>query len=113
MIQIWHNPRCRKSRETLDLLRESGKDFEIREYLNQGPGYDELKDVLKKLGLKPYDLLRRNEKIFKEKYKGQDLSDEDWIMTMVKNPILIERPIVIRGDLAAIGRPPENIYPIL
>ncbi len=109
----YHNPRCRKSRETLEFLKEKGIEPELFLYLKTPPSFDELKEVIKKLGIKPYDLIRRNEKIFKENYKGKDFSDDEWIRIMVENPKLIERPIIIAGDKAVIGRPKENVLELL
>lgn len=113
IMRIYHNPRCRKSRETLELLQSKGQQPEIILYLEKPPTQKELKAVLKKLGIKPEQLLRKGEAIFKEKYKGKSFSDAEWIKIMVENPKLIERPIVINGDRAAIGRPPELVLDIL
>ncbi len=112
-IQIYHNPRCSKSRQGLEILKEHQADFEIVEYLKNVPIKEELKTIINKLGIKPIDLVRKNEKIWKENYKGKDLTDKEIIQAMVENPKLIERPIVIKGDKAVIGRPPENIKKIL
>jgi arsenate reductase len=108
-MKIYHNPRCSKSRQTLAIIEELNYDVEIIEYLKQGPSIDEIRDVVKKLGMKPEKIIRKGEKIFKENYKGREMSDEDWIKAMAENPILIERPIVIKGDKAVLGRPPENV----
>ena len=113
-ITIYHNPRCSKSRQTLQLLQKKadGKkaiNIQIVEYLKEPPSAEELAELLKKLKMKPLDLIRKKEDIFKEKYKGKDLSDEEWIQVMIKNPKLIERPIVVAGRSAVLGRPPENI----
>lgn len=113
MIQIYHNPRCGKSRSTLRILEEKGLSFDTILYLKAPPTFNELKEVLSKLSIKPEALLRKGEAIYKEKYKGKTLSDDEWINAMVENPILIERPIVINGDRAALGRPPENVLEIL
>ncbi|GJM29122.1 MAG: arsenate reductase (glutaredoxin) [Cyclobacteriaceae bacterium] len=113
MLTVFHNPRCRKSREALSLLEDANHDIEIREYLKHPPTTAELTLLLKKLGLRPLDLIRTGEKLFRENYKGKDLADSDWIKIMVNNPILIERPIVIKGQKAVIGRPPENILTLL
>ena len=110
---IYHNPRCRKSRETLKLLQEKGVDPEIRLYLNNSPNKKELREVLKKLGISAESLVRKQESIFKENYKGKEMSEEDFIDAMVKYPKLIERPIVIKGDKAVLGRPPENVDKLL
>jgi len=113
MIKIFHNPRCTKSREGLQILENSGKDFEIVKYLEDVPTKKELQEVLKLLGIKPEELIRKNEVIWKQNYKGKTLSDEELIQIMVSNPKLIERPIVINGNKAVIGRPPANIEHII
>lgn len=113
MIKIYHNPRCRKSREGLELLEKSGKEFEIIKYLETVPTKQELRAVIKCLDITPENLIRKNEAIWKEHYKGKLLSDEAIIDAMIANPKLIERPIVINGNKAVIGRPLENIAEIL
>ncbi len=113
MITIYHNNRCTKSRQGLALLEESGKDFEVVKYLENTPTESELKNIIDLLGILPIELVRKNESIWKESYKGKDLSDAEIISAMVKNPKLIERPIVINGDKAVIGRPTEKISDIL
>lgn len=112
-MQIYHNPRCRKSREGLALLEESGQKFEIVDYLNNPPDKKTLKEVLAKLGMAPIELIRKNETIWKEKFKGKTFSDDELIKIMIENPKLIERPIVINGDKAVLGRPPAKINEIL
>lgn len=113
MITIYHNPRCRKSREGLEILKESGKDFMIKEYLKEVPTTSELSEMVDKLGINPEQLIRKGEADFKNHFKGKKLSDQEWIEAMVKYPKLIERPIVISGSKAVIGRPPENINNIV
>lgn len=113
MIKIYHNPRCSKSRQGLEILENSGKEFETVKYLDTIPSTEELKEVISLLNISPIDLVRKNEKIWKEEYKGKELSDAEIIKAMVENPKLIERPIVINGDKAVIGRPPENIKEII
>lgn len=113
MIKIYHNPRCSKSRQGLELLNNSGQKFETIKYLIETPTEKELAGILKKLKIMPIDLVRKQEKIWKKNYKGKELSDKEIIRAMVENPILIERPIVINGNKAAIGRPIENISDIL
>jgi len=113
MIKIYHNPRCRKSREGLQILENSGKEFEIVKYLENVPSEEELKEILRKLNLFPVQLVRKTEKIWKEEYKAKDLSDSEIIKAMTTNPKLIERPIVINKNKAVIGRPSENILNII
>ena len=108
-MKIYHNPRCRKSRETLNLIQQHGVDVEIVEYLKSPPTKAELELLLAQLNMKPEELLRKKEKVFIANYKGLDFSDEEWIQVMLDNPVLIERPIVVKGNKAVIGRPPENV----
>lgn len=112
-MKIYHNPRCSKSRQTLSLLIDNDVDPEIFEYLKTPPTKAELTEVIQMLGIKPFELIRKGEAIFKEKYKGKELSDEAWIEAMVENPKLIERPIVIDGNQARLGRPPELVLELL
>jgi arsenate reductase len=113
MIQIYHNNRCGKSRTALGLLQESGKPFKTIEYLKDIPGVDEIKSILKKLKVKPHDLVRTKEPVYLEKFKGKNLSDEEWIQILHEYPILIERPIVIHGNKAVIARPPDKIREVI
>ncbi|MBZ9651197.1 arsenate reductase (glutaredoxin) [Psychroflexus montanilacus] len=113
MIKIYHNPRCKKSREGLAILEESGKDFKIIKYLDEVPSKDEIKSILDQLGISPIDLVRTQEKIWKESYKGKTLTNSELIEALHEHPKLIERPIVINNNKAVIGRPPENIKEIL
>ena len=113
MITIYHNPRCSKSRQGLALIEESGKDFKIIKYLDEKLTFEELEVIISKLGIKPIDLVRKNEAIWKSDYKGKTLLDKEIIDAMVLNPKLIERPIVINGDKAVIGRPTESILEII
>ncbi|ETZ23522.1 arsenate reductase (glutaredoxin) [Pedobacter sp. V48] len=110
MIKIYHNNRCSKSRCALTILEDSGKEFEVINYLETVPTVDELRVIIAKLGIAPHELVRKSETVYKEKYKGRDLSEEEWIAAMVENPILIERPILVSDDLAVIARTPEKIY---
>lgn len=112
-MKIYHNPRCRKSRETLELLKKKKHEPEIILYLEDVPTKKELKDILAKLNIPAEKLLRKGEAIYKENYKGQSFSESQWIDIMIKNPKLIERPIVVNGKKAAIGRPPESVLDIL
>jgi arsenate reductase len=114
MVVIYHNPRCAKSRQTLELLEARGIKPKIVDYLKELPSTAELKSILKKLGMTPRDLLRQGEARYAELgLKGHDLSDDALIELMLANPILIERPIVVNGNKAAIGRPPEKVLEIL
>jgi len=112
-ITILHNPKCGKSRATLALIEARGIAPRIVEYLGTPPTRTELKAILEKLGMKPEQLLRKGEEIYKSQYAGKTLTDSQWIDAMVKHPILIERPIVIRGKRAVLGRPPENVDALL
>ncbi|MBL4868965.1 MAG: arsenate reductase (glutaredoxin) [Pseudomonadales bacterium] len=110
-VKIYHNPRCSKSRTTLQLLQEKGIEPEVILYLETPPSANEIKSILSQLGLEAKKLIRFNEAIAKElKIKASDdKSDSAWIKIMAQNPKLIERPIVVKGKKAVIGRPPENI----
>ncbi len=113
-VTIYHNPRCSKSRATLALLEEQGMTPKIVDYLKEPPSAAELKRILKKLGLKPRDIIRKGESVYAELgLKDKDLKDDELLALMVENPILIERPIVVSGEKAAIGRPPESVLKIL
>jgi len=113
MIRIFHNPRCRKSRETLEIIRQAGHEPEIIEYLQTPPSASELKDLLRRMDKKPEEIIRKGEDIFKLTYKGKSLTDDEWINVLVQNPKLMERPIVVNGEKVALGRPPENVKNIL
>jgi arsenate reductase len=108
-MKIYHNPRCSKSRQTLQLIKEAGKDVEIIEYLDIPPSFDELKSTIQILGMSPEELLRKNEAVYKEQFKGKTYTDDEWIKIMIEHPKLIERPIVVDGKKAVLGRPPENV----
>ena len=112
-MKIYHNPRCRKSRETLALIADAGVLPEVVEYLKTPPTVDELREIVGKLGISPEALVRKGEAIYKENFKGKSLSDEEWLIALAENPKLIERPIVIEGDRAVLGRPPENVNELL
>ena len=114
MVSIYHNPRCSKSRQTLALLEERGIEPEMVLYLETPPDKKTLKEVLQKLGISARQLLRTGDDAYKENNLADDsLSEEQLIDAMVANPKLIERPIVINGDKAALGRPPEQVLDIL
>lgn len=112
-IIVYHNNRCTKSRCALELIKKKTKNFRIIEYLKTPPSEKELKSILKKLGMKTEDIIRKKETLFTRKFAGKKLTDDQWIKILVKNPILIERPIIIKGNKAVIGRPIENINRIL
>ncbi|MCL4114039.1 UNVERIFIED_CONTAM: hypothetical protein GTU68_062134 [Idotea baltica] len=113
MVKIFHNPRCRKSREGLAILEESNKKYEVVKYLETIPTKSELTKIISLLGITAQDLVRKGEPVWKEKYKGKDFSEEEIIDIMLAYPKLIERPIVVNGDKAVIGRPPQNILNII
>lgn len=113
MIKIYHNNRCSKSRCGVQALEESGKQFEVVKYLEDVPTKTELKNIIKLLGITPIELVRKNEAIWKENFKGKTLSDDAIIEAMIANPKLIERPIIINGNRAVIGRPTEKVFEII
>jgi arsenate reductase len=113
MIKIYHNSRCSKSRCGLEILEKSGKDFEVVSYLENIPSKEELKNILLLLNINAEDLIRKNEAIWKENFKGKSLTENQLIEAMINYPKLIERPIVINGKKAVIGRPPEKILDII
>ncbi len=112
-VAFFHNPRCRKSREALQLLEAEGASVQIRYYLEAPPSQSELKGILAKLKLSPLDLIRKEEALFKEQFRGQEHTDAEWIRIMVEHPKLIQRPIAILGDRAVVGRPPEEVLTLL
>lgn len=112
-MKIYHNPRCTKSRQTLALIEAAGIKPEIIKYLENTPSKEELLDLLVKLNLKPADILRKGEAAYKEIIKGKSFGDEELIQIMIENPKLIERPIVVKGNKAVLGRPPENVEELL
>lgn len=112
-MKIYHNPRCAKSRAGLNYLEGKSLDFEIVKYLEEGISAKELSEIIAKTGKKPFDFVRTQEQVYKDELKGKLLSDEEWIKILVKNPKLLQRPIVVNGDKAVLGNPPENIDQIL
>lgn len=114
LIKIYHNPHCSKSRQTLELIRQQGIEPEVIEYLKTPPSKSELKDILSRLNVEPRQLMRTKEAEYRENnLDAVELSNEQLIDAMVKNPKLIERPIVINKNKVALGRPPENVLEIL
>lgn len=113
-MKIYHNPRCGKSRQTLTLIEQAGIEPEIIEYLKTPPTAEELDAILKKLKLEPQELMRKGEAIYKElKLAERELSRDEAITVMLEHPKLIERPIVVQGRKAVLGRPPENVKELL
>ncbi|HKL40506.1 MAG TPA: arsenate reductase (glutaredoxin) [Cryomorphaceae bacterium] len=110
---IYHNPRCRKSREALNFLVEEGVDHEVVKYLDEPLKPKDLKLILAKLDLSVSDVIRKEEQLFKQKYRGLDFTDDEWLKVLQENPKLLQRPIVVKGSKAVIGRPLENVKKLL
>ncbi|WP_163401306.1 arsenate reductase (glutaredoxin) [Flavobacterium fluviatile] len=113
MIHIYHNPRCGKSRTCLAFIDEAKLEYEIIPYLKETPSFEELENLIGKLNLKPIELVRTKEKIWIENYKGKTLTDSEVIQAMIDNPVLIERPIVIKDEKAIIGRDIDRVASFL
>lgn len=112
-IKIFHNPQCSKSRCALEFMNENKIEFEVIDYIKNPPSEKELIEILQLLNIKAEELIRKNEAIYKEQFKGKTLTEEQWISAMVKFPKLIERPIVINGNKAVVARPTELINNII
>jgi len=113
-VTIWHNPRCSKSRQTLQLIRDQQVEPEVVEYLKTPPSTEELEDLLEKLRMEPRELMRKKEAPYEElSLSDPSLMRKDLIRAMVDNPVLIERPVILRGNRAVLGRPPENVLELL
>jgi len=112
-MKIYHNPRCSKSRETLKIIKDAGAEVEIIEYLKNIPTKEELKLILMQLHLNPIDIIRKGEAVYKEKFKNSNFNDDEWLKIMMEYPKLIERPIVVKGNKAILGRPPANVLDLL
>lgn len=112
-MKILHNPRCTKSRQALQLLNEKNIQVEVVEYLKTPLTKEEFQSILDQLGATPMDIMRKGEAIFKENFKGKELTDDQWIDAMLENPKLIERPIVYDGKKAVVGRPTEKVLEML
>jgi arsenate reductase len=112
-LTIYHNPKCSKSRATLALLQQRGITPRIVEYLKSPPSAVDLRAIVAMLGIRPEQLVRKGEDVYRTQYAGRTLTDDQWIAAMIKDPILIERPVVVAGARAAIGRPPENVLALL
>ena len=108
-MKIYHNPRCTTSCKTLELLKSMGENPEIVEYLKNPPSTDEIMELVKFLKIRPIELIRQKENIFIENYKDKNFTDEEWITILAQNPKLIQRPIVVCGSKAVLGRPPQNV----
>ena len=115
MIKVYHNPRCRKSREALDYLEEKGIAFEVRHYMKDEESMtaSELEEVLDALNMDALDLVRKNEALWKEEYRDLELGEDEIILAMIENPRLMERPIILNGDKAAVARPAEKAEEVL
>ena len=112
-MKIYHNPRCRKSREGIKYLESKKINFEVIDYIKNNLSSEQIRNILKKLQLKPIEIVRKNEAIWKEKYKGKDFTDDQLIRILINEPKLIERPIIVNEKLGVIGRPTENIDKLL
>lgn len=110
---LYHKPNCSTSRTALNLIKEQGIEPEIRLYIDNPPTQKELAELMKKLGCKPIELVRTKESLYKENYADKKLTKKDWLSILSKNPILIERPILIKGDKAVLGRPPEKVLELI
>ena len=112
-MKIYHNPRCRKSREGIKYLESKKINFEVIDYIKNNLSSEQIRNILKKLQLKPIELVRKNEAIWKKKYKAKDFTDDQLIKILSNEPKLIERPIIVSEKLGVIGRPAENIDKLL
>jgi arsenate reductase (glutaredoxin) len=112
-MKIYHNPRCSKSRNGLKFLEEKGCRFEVVKYMEEGISEKELAEIIALTGKKPFDFVRTQEQEYKDQFRGMKLSDADWIKILAKNPKLLQRPIIVNGNKAVLGNPPENIDLVL
>lgn len=108
-ITIYYNGECSKSKGALELLQDAGADFNVRWYLTEPLSKDELYALLHKLDMQPSQLIRKSEPIFKEQYEGKELAEDQWLDALIEYPVLLERPIVEKGDEAIVARPPEIV----
>lgn len=109
MIKVLHNNACSKSRAILEYLDENNVQFEIIDIVNEPLSQTEVRTLLKKLGAEPLDIVRKNEPLYIQKFSNENLSEDEWIKVLAENPVLIQRPILIKGSVAMIGRPVENV----
>lgn len=112
-LKIYHNPRCSKSRTTLELINNANAEVDIIDYQKASITKKELEDVLMKLNMTPEQIVRKGEALYKANYKDKKFGKEEWMQILIENPILIERPIVVKGNKAVLGRPPENVLELL
>ena len=112
-MKIYHNPRCRKSRETLSIIHEHNVNIHVIDYLKMPPTEQEIRSILTMLNISAFDLIRKDEKLFKKLYRGKQFTEDKWVTILHENPILIQRPIVIKDSFAIIGRPPINVLDLL
>ena len=112
-MRIYHNPRCKKSREGLQFIKDKGLDAEIIDYIKNPISEKELKEIVMKLGKKPFEIVRTQEEYYRKNLKGMNFTDEEWIKILSENPKLIQRPIVVEKHKAVIAQPPENINQLL
>ena len=113
MVKIYHNPRCTKSRQALQLIEEKGVEYQVVKYMDDALTPQELQGVLKKLGMSASELIRKKEQIWKDEFKDKEMGDEELILAMIEYPKLMERPIVENGDRAVVGRPTEKVLEVL
>jgi len=109
MMTIYHNPKCRKSREGLEYLKRTEQEFTVVEYLKSPFTREQFREILMKLNRAPFDLVRTQEDLYKERFRGKKFTDEEWITILLENPRLIHRPIIVKGYKAVVGQPPEEI----
>jgi arsenate reductase len=112
-LKIYHNTRCSKSREACSIVAKNGITAEVIEYLKTPPSQSEIKHLLQLLGMKAEDIVRKGETLYKEKYKDKKFKEAEWIKILAEHPILIERPIIVKGNKAIIARPPEKVLELL
>ena len=113
MLTIYHNPKCKKSREGLKYLQTKGIALEIVNYINNGISEQELKDIIKKLNINPSDIVRKQEDLYRKELKGKNFTDIEWMKILVENPRLIQRPIVVAKYKAVIAQPPDKVEELL
>jgi polyphosphate kinase len=113
VMKIYHNPRCAHSRAGLKYIEKKGFDLEVIKYLTDGITKEELIQIVEKTGLKPHELVRKQEPLYKSDYKGKNMTDEEWMDVLVLNPQLLQRPVIVNGEKAVIAYPPEEVEKIL